>query len=94
MSAAKVKMDRMINELKEEYQSNLKKKDEEIQTLKRIIAEQSQVCATQNYTLGTLLTMPSYNIIRLRLLAEMPRYCSWKRSANSWRRSANNGKHK
>ena len=46
LSAAKVKMDRMMNELQEEYHSNLKRKDEEIQALKYIIAEQSQVCAT------------------------------------------------
>ena len=49
LSAAKVKMDRMMNELQEEYCSSLKKKDEEIQTLKRINADLSQVCATQTY---------------------------------------------
>ena len=48
-SATKAEMDRMMNELQEEYRSNLKKKDEEIQTLNRIIAEQSQVCAAYIY---------------------------------------------
>lgn len=43
LTAAKLKMDQ-INALKEEYQSNLKKKDKEIHILKRIIEEFCQVC--------------------------------------------------
>ena len=47
LTAAKLKMDRMMNALKAEYQSNLKKKDEEILILRGILEERSQVCAIE-----------------------------------------------
>ena len=54
LSAAKVKMDGMMNELQDEYHSHLKKKDEEIQILKRIIAEKSQVGATHTCSVALM----------------------------------------
>ena len=66
LSAAKVKMDRMMNELQKEYRSNLKKKDEEIQALKHIIAEQSQVCATHTVSTHSLAVIGTlYSLLML-----------------------------
>ena len=59
LSAAKVKMDRMMKELQEEYRSNLKKKDEEIQILKRINAEKSQVGASHTCSVALMDTLNS-----------------------------------
>ena len=63
ITAAKLKMDRMMNALKEEYQSNLKKKDEEIHILKRIIEERSQVCAIE--TCYDIRNPPSLSVMSI-----------------------------
>lgn len=47
LSTAKIRMDQMMNELAEEYRSNLKEKDDEICTLKQI-ADQSKVHTTED----------------------------------------------
>ena len=52
-----------MNALKEEYQSNLKKKDEEIHILKRIIEERSQVCAIE--TCYDIRNPPSLSVMSI-----------------------------
>ena len=75
LTAAKLEMDRMVNALEEEYQSNLKKKDEVILILKHILEERSQVCAIETcYEIGNPLSL-SMMTISHKAMSILPYVC-------------------